>query len=250
MRWPRTRSGRRSPAPTAPGRRTPSACSSRPASARSSGIDAGNVPEGDDVEVVHSTAIAPDNPERLAARERGLPDRPRADLFGEIAATRRVIAVAGAHGKTTTAAMIAVALRQRGSTPPGSSAARCATPGTNAGWSDGEWLVVEADESDRSLCARAEIAVVTNVELDHHPTYHRARSSTTRSARSCGAQARAAPSCSDRPELLALASGSRCSRSTGRRDVHTARSRASTTIATPRRRSWHAARRRRPPTRP
>src|SRR5438093_576666 len=83
------------------------------------GHRAENVPDGDDVEVVHSTAIPPDNPERVAARERGLPDRPRADLLGEIAATRRVIAVAGAHGKTTTAAMVAVALRDAGLDPAG-----------------------------------------------------------------------------------------------------------------------------------
>jgi UDP-N-acetylmuramate--alanine ligase len=136
------------------------------------GHRAANVPEGDDVEVVHSTAIAADNPERVAARDRGLPDRPRADLFGEIAATRRVIAVAGAHGKTTTAAMIAVALRGAGLDPSWIVGGEVRDLGSNAGWSDGEWLVAEADESDRSFLAlRPEIAVVTNIELDHHHTY-------------------------------------------------------------------------------
>jgi UDP-N-acetylmuramate--alanine ligase len=136
------------------------------------GHRAENVPAGDDVEVVHSTAIAADNPERVAARERGLPDRPRADLLGEIAATRRVIAVAGAHGKTTTAAMIAVALRAAGLDPAWIIGGEVRDLGANAGWSDGDWLVVEADESDRSFLALApEIAVVTNVELDHHHTY-------------------------------------------------------------------------------
>jgi UDP-N-acetylmuramate--alanine ligase len=136
------------------------------------GHRAENVPAGDDVVVVHSTAIAADNPERVAARERGLPDRPRADLLGEIAATRRVIAVAGAHGKTTTAAMIAVALRAAGLDPAWLIGGEVRDLGANAGWSDGEWLVVEADESDRSFLAlEPEIAVVTNIELDHHHTY-------------------------------------------------------------------------------
>ena len=136
------------------------------------GHRAENVPPGDDVEVVHSTAIAAGNPERVAARERGLPDRPRAELLGEIAATRRVIAVAGAHGKTTTAAMIAVALRASGLDPSWIIGGEVRDLGANAGWSDGEWLVVEADESDRSFLAlEPEIAVVTNIELDHHHTY-------------------------------------------------------------------------------
>src|SRR3954451_1469910 len=98
------------------------------------GHRAENVPPGDDVEVVHSTAIAPDNPERAAARERGLPDRPRAELLGEIAATRRVIAVAGAHGKTTTAAMIAVALRASGLDPSWIIGGEVRDLGANAGW--------------------------------------------------------------------------------------------------------------------
>ena len=136
------------------------------------GHRADNVPPGDDVEVVHSTAIPEDNPERVAARERGLPDRPRAELFGEIAATRRLIAVAGAHGKTTTAAMIAVALRAAGMDPSWIVGGEVRDLGSNAGWHAGEWLVAEADESDRSFLAlRPEIAVVTNVELDHHHTY-------------------------------------------------------------------------------
>ena len=136
------------------------------------GHRADNVPPGDDVEVVHSTAIPEDNPERLAARERGLPDRPRAELFGEIAATRRLIAVAGAHGKTTTTSMIAVALRAAGMDPSWIVGGEVRDLGSNAGWHGGEWLVAEADESDRSFLAlRPEIAVVTNIELDHHHTY-------------------------------------------------------------------------------
>ena len=75
------------------------------------GHHAANVPAGEDVEVYHSSAIAPDNPERVAAGDRGLPDRPRADLLAELSAMRRTIAVAGAHGKTTTAAMVVQILR-------------------------------------------------------------------------------------------------------------------------------------------
>ncbi|TML03243.1 MAG: UDP-N-acetylmuramate--L-alanine ligase [Actinobacteria bacterium] len=136
------------------------------------GHRAENVPPGDAVEVVHSTAIADDNTERVAARERGLPDLPRADLFGEIAATRRVVAIAGAHGKTTTAAMVAVALRASGMDPSWIIGGEVRDLGSNAGWGKGEWLVAEADESDRSFLAlRPEIAVVTNIELDHHHTY-------------------------------------------------------------------------------
>jgi UDP-N-acetylmuramate--alanine ligase len=168
------------------------------------GHRAENVPAGDDVEVVHSTAIAPDNPEREAARARGLPDRPRADLLGEIAATRRVIAVAGAHGKTTTAAMAAVALRGAGLDPAWIIGGEVRDLGANAGWSDGAWLVVEADESDRSFLALAPaIAVVTNVELDHHHTYG-SRAELDDAFRAFLARSERAVIW-DRPELRALA---------------------------------------------
>ena len=75
------------------------------------GHDAANVPAGEDVEVVYSSAVPAENPERVAARERGLPERPRAELLGELTALKRTIAVAGTHGKTTTAAMLVHALR-------------------------------------------------------------------------------------------------------------------------------------------
>ena len=136
------------------------------------GHDPANVPPGDHVEVFHSTAIPDDNPERAAARERGLPDRSRTELLGQIAAQRRVIAVAGAHGKTTTTAMVAVALRAGGLEPGWLIGGEVPDLGANAGWGTGEWLVVEADESDRSFLALApEIAIVTNVELDHHAVF-------------------------------------------------------------------------------
>src|SRR6266508_666620 len=81
------------------------------------GHGAGNLPEGDDVEVVHSSAIAPNNPERAEARRRGLPDRPHTDLLADLSALKRTIAVAGAHGKTTTTSMAAHILLRCGLQP-------------------------------------------------------------------------------------------------------------------------------------
>ena len=125
-----------------------------------------NVPPG--AEVVYSTAIAPDNPERQAA-ERELH---RADLLAEVAALRRCLAVTGTHGKTTTAAMAVHALAGAGLHPSYVIGGELRSTGSNAGWGGGEWIVVEADESDRSLLKLdPEIAVLTNAELDHHATY-------------------------------------------------------------------------------
>ena len=136
------------------------------------GHAAQNVPPGDDVEVVLSTAIPQDNPERLAAEERRLRVLSRADLLAELTRLKRTIAVAGAHGKTTTSSMIAHALLGCGLDPAYLIGGTLSTTGTNAAWGSGEWLVVEADESDRSFLALAvEVAVVTNVELDHHTEY-------------------------------------------------------------------------------
>jgi UDP-N-acetylmuramate--alanine ligase len=108
----------------------------------------------------------------IAARERGLPEHGRAELLGEISAQRRVIAVAGAHGKTTTTAMVALALRACDLDPGWLIGGEVPDLGANAGWGTGEWLAVEADESDRSFLALTpEFAVVTNVELDHHAVF-------------------------------------------------------------------------------
>ena len=131
------------------------------------GHDAANVPAG--AEVVVSTAIAPDNPELAAAEG---PVLHRSDLLAEVVALRRSIAVAGAHGKTTTSAMIAHALISCGADPGYLIGGELRSTGANAGWGKGDWVVVEADESDRSfLKLRPDVAVVTNVELDHHTTY-------------------------------------------------------------------------------
>jgi UDP-N-acetylmuramate--alanine ligase len=136
------------------------------------GHDAANVPPGEDVEVVVSTAIPADNPERVAARERGLSELHRGELLAQVTAEKRCIAVAGTHGKTTTTSMIAHALLAIGADPAYLIGGELRTTGSNAGWGTGEWVVVEADESDRSFLRLApEIALVTNVELDHHTTY-------------------------------------------------------------------------------
>ncbi len=136
------------------------------------GHDAANVPAG--AEVVVSTAIPEDNPELERAREMGLAVLHRSDLLAELAARKRCVAVAGAHGKTTTTAMIAHVLTECGRDPAYFVGGEVRVGGvtSNAGWGDGEWAVVEADESDRSfLKLSPEVAVVTNVELDHHSTY-------------------------------------------------------------------------------
>ncbi|MDX6721202.1 MAG: UDP-N-acetylmuramate--alanine ligase [Solirubrobacteraceae bacterium] len=136
------------------------------------GHDAANVPAGDDVELVVSTAIGEDNPERAAGRARGLPEIHRGALLGELSHLRRTIAIAGTHGKTTTASMTTHALMRLGWEPSYVIGGALRSTGANAGWGAGAWLVVEADESDRSFLRLApEVAVVTNVELDHHTTY-------------------------------------------------------------------------------
>src|SRR5439155_14497560 len=85
---------------------------------------------------------------------------------------KRVIAVAGAHGKTTTTSMAAHALLGAGMAPGYLIGGALRTTGENADWGPGEWLVVEADESDRSMLALdVDVAVVLNIELDHHATY-------------------------------------------------------------------------------
>jgi UDP-N-acetylmuramate--alanine ligase len=97
--------------------------------------------------------------------------RPRAELLAELVSLRRAIVVGGAHGKTTTAAMIAFALRELGHDPAWIVGGVVPQLGGNAGTGAG-WLVVEGDESDRSIALlRPEIAVLTNVELDHHATF-------------------------------------------------------------------------------
>jgi UDP-N-acetylmuramate--alanine ligase len=140
--------------------------------APSVGHDAANLPE--QAEVVVSTAIAGDNPELALARERGLPVMHRGELLAELCSEKRLLAVAGTHGKTTTTAMAVWAMRELGADPAffvGGEVIGLGERGeaANAGWGEGEWVVAEADESDASfLELRPEVAVVTNIEMDHH----------------------------------------------------------------------------------
>src|SRR3954468_22037544 len=134
------------------------------------GHDAGNVPEAADVVV--STAIPESNPELARARELGLRVIHRGNLLAEVAGLKRSIAVSGAHGKTTTTAMLAHVMRATGRDPAFVIGGELRSAGTNAAWGGGDWIVVEADESDRSFLKLApDVAVITNIELDHHTTY-------------------------------------------------------------------------------
>jgi UDP-N-acetylmuramate--alanine ligase len=131
------------------------------------GHAASNVPDG--AEVIFSTAVPSANPEREAAQGRELH---RADLLAQIAELKSCLAVTGTHGKTTTAGMVVHALRGCGLRPSYVLGGELRCTGANADWEDGEWIVIEADESDRSLLKlHPQIAVLTNAELDHHSTY-------------------------------------------------------------------------------
>jgi UDP-N-acetylmuramate--alanine ligase len=134
------------------------------------GHDAANFPDG--AELVVSTAIPEDNVELRAARKAGALVLHRGDLLGEVSQLKRSIAITGTHGKTTTASMAAHVLLETGRHPSFLIGGELRAAGTNAAWGEGEWLVLEADESDRSfLRLEREVAVVLNVELDHHATY-------------------------------------------------------------------------------
>ncbi len=170
------------------------------------GQAAAAVPAGEGVEVVYSSAVPPENPERVAARERGLAERPRAELLDELTALKRTIAVAGTHGKTTTASMLVHILRAAGLEPAWLVGAPVGGGLPNAQWGEGEWLVVEADESDRSMLSlHVDVAVLTNVELDHHANF-----ASLEELRGAFREFLARPASAvvwDRPELLELRSG-------------------------------------------
>ncbi len=134
------------------------------------GHDAANLPT--DAEVVVSTAIPENNPEVAAARRAGATVLHRGELLGQVSRLKRAIAIAGTHGKTTTCGMAAHALSICGRDPAYLVGGELRSAGTNAAWGAGDWIVVEADESDRSFLELSrDVAVVTNVELDHHHTY-------------------------------------------------------------------------------
>ncbi|KDQ70326.1 MULTISPECIES: UDP-N-acetylmuramate--L-alanine ligase [Streptomyces] len=122
--------------------------------------------------VVVSSAIRPDNPELVRAAELSVPVVHRADALASLMDGLRAIAVAGTHGKTTTTSMLAVALSGLGLDPSYAIGGDLEGPGTNAAHGEGDLFVAEADESDRSFQKYApRVAIVLNVELDHHANY-------------------------------------------------------------------------------
>ncbi len=128
-----------------------------------------NVPE--QAELVISAAVPADNVERLVGRERGQAEIFRSDLLAELTRLRRCLAVAGTHGKTTTTAMLVHVLASCGADPAFIVGGLLRSAGGHARWGSGV-LVVEADESDRSLLKYdVDIAVLLNAELDHHAHY-------------------------------------------------------------------------------
>jgi UDP-N-acetylmuramate--alanine ligase len=127
---------------------------------------------GDADVVVVSSAVRPSNPEVVEARQRGIPVIPRAEMLGELMRLRFSIAVAGAHGKTTTTSMIAVVLEHAGVDPTAVIGGRLSAFGSNAKLGRGQYMVAEADESDRSfLMLSPSIAVITNVDREHLENY-------------------------------------------------------------------------------
>lgn len=122
--------------------------------------------------VVVSSAIRADNPELLRANELSVPVVHRSDALASLMNGLRAIAVAGTHGKTTTTSMLAVALSSLGLAPSYAIGGDLEGPGTNATHGEGDIFVAEADESDRSFQKYdPEVAIVLNVELDHHANY-------------------------------------------------------------------------------
>ena len=134
------------------------------------GHDAGNVGAAD--VVVVSSAVRGDNPEVADARARGIPVIPRAEMLAELMRLRYGIAIAGAHGKTTTTSMVALMLERAGLDPTAVIGGRLSAFGSNARLGRGEYMVAEADESDRSfLKLSPSIAVITNMDREHMETY-------------------------------------------------------------------------------
>jgi UDP-N-acetylmuramate--alanine ligase len=130
------------------------------------GHDAGQL--GDADTVVVSTAVRDDNPEYVEAVARGLRVLPRSAALASVLAGRRVIAVAGTHGKTTTTALLTVALQAAGADPTYAVGGDLSATGVNAAEGSGDLFVAEADESDGAfLVYRPHAAIVTNVEADH-----------------------------------------------------------------------------------
>ena len=122
--------------------------------------------------VVTSTAVQHDNPEVLAARERRIPIVPRAVMLAELMRLKKGIAIAGTHGKTTTTSLVTSVLAEAGLDPTFVIGGRLNSAGANAKLGSGDYIVVEADESDASFLNLLPVmAVVTNIDADHMETY-------------------------------------------------------------------------------
>ena len=122
--------------------------------------------------VVTSSAVAKDNPEVLAARAAHVPVIPRAEMLAEFMRLRTGIAIAGAHGKTTTTSMVALMLEKAGLDPTAVIGGRLSAFGSNARLGSSQYMVAEADESDRSfLLLSPTFAVITNIDHEHMESY-------------------------------------------------------------------------------
>ena len=159
--------------------------------------------------IVYSTAVKQDNPEMQAARERRLPLVRRAEMLAELMRLQFSIAVGGTHGKTTTTSMIAALLDAGGLDPTVVNGGIINAYGTNAKVGEGDWIVVEADESDGTfLKLKSTVAVVTNIDpehLDHYGDFDAVKKAFQDFIENIPFYGFAAV-CTDHPEVLALTS--------------------------------------------
>ena len=159
--------------------------------------------------VVVSTAIRKSNPELMAAREKLLPIVRRAEMLAELMRFRQAVAIGGTHGKTTTTSMVAALLDAGGLDPTVINGGIINAYGTNARMGEGEWMVVEADESDGTfLKLPADIAVVTNIDpehLDHYGAFDKVREAFAQFVENVPFYGFGVM-CTDHPEVQALVS--------------------------------------------
>ena len=166
---------------------------------------------GDEVSaVVYSTAVKADNPEMKAARARRIPLVRRAEMLAELMRLQFSVAVGGTHGKTTTTSMVAALLDAGGLDPTVVNGGIINAYGTNAKVGDGDWIVVEADESDGSfLRLKSTVAIVTNIDpehLDHYGDFDRVRQAFVDFVENIPFYGFAAV-CLDHPEVQKLVAG-------------------------------------------
>ena len=157
--------------------------------------------------VVVSTAIKRDNPELVAARAKRLPVVRRAEMLAELMRLKSCVAIAGTHGKTTTTSMVATLLDAGGLDPTVINGGIINAYGTNARLGAGDWMVVEADESDGTfLKLPADVAVVTNIDpehLDHFKTFDKVKKAFRNFVNNVPFYGFAVM-CTDHPEVQAL----------------------------------------------